>query len=204
MTEDTTTEGEVIVDEGNIPIDTMPKQVIVDFTAQFTEGTESLMTPFSPIVEGEVLSYSWDFGDGNTSTDQSPTHSYVTMGLYTVSLSVVMKDESTGSTSKDKYIIVHMGKSDRSCPIKSWDDEVDGVSYHHTIYKAINEYGGEAYFQVDEEYTKPVVEEPTPVQNPLDQIVLDNSALSSKVDDLTTSINAIKEALGIVTKEVDV
>lgn len=31
-------------------------------------------------------SWSWDFGDGNTSTDQNPTHTYDTCGVYTVTL----------------------------------------------------------------------------------------------------------------------
>jgi PKD repeat protein len=34
------------------------------------------------------LSWSWDFGDGSTSTEQSPTHSYLVPGLYLVSLTV--------------------------------------------------------------------------------------------------------------------
>jgi len=34
------------------------------------------------------LSYSWDFGDGATSTDISPTHTYSQKGAYTVKLSV--------------------------------------------------------------------------------------------------------------------
>ncbi len=36
-----------------------------------------------------IGSWEWDFGDGNTSTDQNPTHTYNTNGEYTVSLSLV-------------------------------------------------------------------------------------------------------------------
>lgn len=32
------------------------------------------------------LSYTWDFGDGNTSTDENPTHQYIGEGTYTVTL----------------------------------------------------------------------------------------------------------------------
>ncbi|MEL6987009.1 MAG: PKD domain-containing protein [Bacteroidota bacterium] len=33
-----------------------------------------------------ATSYEWDFGDGNTSTDENPTHVYATADIYTVSL----------------------------------------------------------------------------------------------------------------------
>jgi PKD repeat protein len=36
----------------------------------------------------DSVSYSWDFGDGTTSTDAAPTHSYATPGDYTVSVDV--------------------------------------------------------------------------------------------------------------------
>jgi gliding motility-associated-like protein len=37
---------------------------------------------------GTVLKYLWDFGDGNTSVDPSPIHTYNTAGTYSVSLMV--------------------------------------------------------------------------------------------------------------------
>ena len=35
-----------------------------------------------------ALTFAWDFGDGNTGTGQSPTHSYAVAGTYTVTLTV--------------------------------------------------------------------------------------------------------------------
>jgi len=42
---------------------------------------------FSSNVSGDSpLSYSWDFGDGNTGSGSSPTHTYESAGQYTVEL----------------------------------------------------------------------------------------------------------------------
>jgi PKD repeat protein len=35
-----------------------------------------------------TATYTWDFGDGNTSTTESPTHTYASPGMYTVTLTV--------------------------------------------------------------------------------------------------------------------
>ncbi|ANT63381.1 hypothetical protein AYJ57_23130 (plasmid) [Salipiger sp. CCB-MM3] len=39
-------------------------------------------------AEGHALSYAWDFGDGTTSTEATPSHTYTGTGVYTVSLTV--------------------------------------------------------------------------------------------------------------------
>ncbi len=38
--------------------------------------------------EGLALTYAWDFGDGNNSTEANPVHAYATAGIYSVSLTV--------------------------------------------------------------------------------------------------------------------
>jgi PKD repeat protein len=48
---------------------------------------------------GGPTSWLWDFGDGNTSTDQNPVHTYATYGIYTVSLTV----SNDGGTTTDTY-----------------------------------------------------------------------------------------------------
>ncbi len=52
-------------------------------------------------VDGDIVSYVWDFGDGDTSTDANPTHAYSTEDLYPVSLTVTDDDglSNTENTS---------------------------------------------------------------------------------------------------------
>lgn len=38
--------------------------------------------------DGSISSYSWDFGDGNTSSSANPSHTYTSAGTYNVSLTV--------------------------------------------------------------------------------------------------------------------
>ena len=40
-------------------------------------------------ADGGALTYAWDFGDGTTSTDAKPTHSYADNGTYAVTLTVI-------------------------------------------------------------------------------------------------------------------
>ncbi|WP_162903097.1 T9SS type A sorting domain-containing protein [Taibaiella koreensis] len=43
---------------------------------------------FSPLNPQNVISYLWDFGDGNTSTQRNPTHAFGSTGDYTITLKV--------------------------------------------------------------------------------------------------------------------
>ena len=47
-----------------------------------------------------AVSYMWDFGDGNTSTDESPTHVYADPDVYTVTLEVLSADGLSASLEK--------------------------------------------------------------------------------------------------------
>lgn len=44
---------------------------------------------------GEDISYQWYFGDGGSSTEQNPTHSYQTEGVYIVGLTITTSDSCT-------------------------------------------------------------------------------------------------------------
>jgi PKD repeat protein len=48
--------------------------------------------------EGEIISWSWDFGDGNVSDEQNPTHLYDEEGVYEVTLTIVTSDGCEATT----------------------------------------------------------------------------------------------------------
>jgi PKD repeat protein len=57
-----------------------------DFSATPTSGGAPLTVNFTDATVHSPTSWSWDFGDGSTSTLQNPSHTYVTPGNYLVTL----------------------------------------------------------------------------------------------------------------------
>jgi PKD repeat protein len=51
-------------------------------------GPVALTVTFSDFSAGDPTAWAWDFGDGGTSTEQNPTHTYTAIGTYTVTLTV--------------------------------------------------------------------------------------------------------------------
>jgi len=62
---------------------------VAAFTESPTSGTAPLTVAFSNATTGMVTSWSWEFGDGATSTLQNPTHVFQTPATYTVALTAV-------------------------------------------------------------------------------------------------------------------
>ena len=58
---------------------------ITNFTTNSTSSCSGTVT-FSDLTSNNPSSWLWDFGDGNTSTQQNPTHTYTTTGTYDVQL----------------------------------------------------------------------------------------------------------------------
>ncbi|HHS95480.1 MAG TPA: PKD domain-containing protein, partial [Phaeodactylibacter sp.] len=70
----------------------LPLFVIAQPTAEFSvdvsTGCEPLIVQFINNSTGNNLSYLWDFGNGNTSTDLNPMHDYPNAGTYSPCLTV--------------------------------------------------------------------------------------------------------------------
>ncbi|MGB9939634.1 S8 family serine peptidase [Methanosarcina sp.] len=78
---------------------------VADFSAKPASGNAPLKVSFSDMSTGAPASWLWDFGDGSTSTDKNPTHTYSTAGKYTVGLTVENAVGSSTATKSD-YISV--------------------------------------------------------------------------------------------------
>ncbi|HLC15366.1 MAG TPA: PKD domain-containing protein, partial [Thermodesulfovibrionia bacterium] len=65
-----------------------PSAVTANFSGTPTSGAAPLTVNFtdSSTSSGTITSWSWNFGDGGTSTEQNPTYEYSSAGTYTVSL----------------------------------------------------------------------------------------------------------------------
>ena len=66
----------------------------------------------------KVTGWKWDFGDGNTSTEQNPKHIYRTPGSFTVTLTITNDKGCTRLVTKPNYIDIIQGV----VPSFSYDD----------------------------------------------------------------------------------
>ncbi|MFH9611072.1 ThuA domain-containing protein [Streptomyces sp. NPDC017448] len=76
---------------------------IAEASANKTSGTAPLKVKFSSAGtadgDGDPLTYSWDFGDGGTSTAANPTYTYKKNGAYTATVTAKDPTGRTGSAS---------------------------------------------------------------------------------------------------------
>ncbi|MFJ3582569.1 ThuA domain-containing protein [Streptomyces sp. NPDC090127] len=76
---------------------------VAEASANKTSGTAPLKVAFSSAGttdgDGDALTYSWDFGDGGTSTAANPTYTYKKNGTYTATVTAKDTTGRTGSAS---------------------------------------------------------------------------------------------------------
>ena len=100
-----------------IVIDPMPEPPVAAFSAAPTSGCAALTVLFTDESSGGPTGWTWDFGDGTSSSEQHPTHTYSDPGTYTVTLNVV-NDHGYDDEAQVDYITVdechgpavHVGK----------------------------------------------------------------------------------------------
>ncbi|MEM2875122.1 MAG: PKD domain-containing protein [Candidatus Hadarchaeales archaeon] len=71
--------------------------LLIDDDIQFTDNSTD--------SDGTIVSWSWNFGDGSTSTQRNPTHRYASAGTYTVRLTVTDDKGATDNTSRTVQVV---------------------------------------------------------------------------------------------------
>jgi len=102
-----------------------------DFSANLTAGVVPFSVGFTDLTPEGASRWNWSFGDGNTSTEQHPTHTYTAAGIYTVSLTV---DDDCGSVTKSGYI--------DALPVLYGDANEDGVVNQADTLRVLREVVG--------------------------------------------------------------
>ncbi len=82
-------------------IDVFASEIFADAKASPLEGHAPLTVQFEDRSSGEIVSWLWDFGDGQSSEEQNPRHVYEQPGEYTVVLSVA---DSYGATDTREFV----------------------------------------------------------------------------------------------------
>jgi len=78
---------------------------VADFSANPVSGCGPLGVSFKDLSTGSPLYWTWDFGNGQISSQQNPSTTYVTPGVYTVTL-IVRNSSGANSIRKTNYIRV--------------------------------------------------------------------------------------------------
>ncbi len=77
-----------------------------DFTADFTSGCFPLTVNFTDASTSSATTWTWDFGNGNQSTEKNPSAVYSSPGTYTVKLTITGPGISDTEV-KNGYIVVY-------------------------------------------------------------------------------------------------
>ena len=99
-----------------------PPEANFDYTISGLTVTFDASSSYDPdgSPDGSIVSYEWDFGDGNSATTSSPIvqHTYTQSGNYTVTLTVTDNDGVKSSTTKTITV---------NATINEYDHDKDGV-----------------------------------------------------------------------------
>ncbi|WP_205509261.1 PKD domain-containing protein [Longitalea arenae] len=119
------------------------------FVTNFTTGCVPVTVQFtdrSTSTAGNIVSWQWNFGDGATSTEQSPSHTYTNTGFYNVSLTVTSSTGCRSVYSVNRLIRIVSGvkaEFDNSKP------ESCQAPYNNITFKNLSSGPGNMTFQWD-------------------------------------------------------
>ncbi len=116
-------------------IDDIQRAKLVDFSANILSGSIPLTVQFtgtSPHHNEPGRAYLWDFGDGSTSTEANPSHTYAAGGFMSVTLTL-----DGGTKTKPNYINI---KGDYAAVIERPTLIYTGAGGSFTVREAVGFY----------------------------------------------------------------
>jgi YD repeat-containing protein len=120
----------------NSKVVTLP--IVAGFTGSPVSGPAPIVVSFVNQSTGNITSWLWDFGDGQTSSLQNPSHEYLAPGTYTVRLTVTGPSGATGVEEKVGYITLSgLVDTDNDGMPDSWEIE-------HNLNPLVNDAFGDA------------------------------------------------------------
>ncbi|MFO7789979.1 MAG: PKD domain-containing protein, partial [Bacteroidales bacterium] len=102
---------------------------VADFVADQTNITAGTTVQFTDLSDNTPTSWSWDFGDGGTSTDENPAHEYTSAGTYTVELTATNSAGSDTETKVD-YITVNPVTDP---PVADFEADLTSINIGETV-----------------------------------------------------------------------
>lgn len=111
-----TVQGVVNIEYGGTP------PLDANFSATPNKGAAPLTVNFTDQSTGTIDSWNWSFGDGLSSNEQEPSHTYNESGRYTVTLTVTGHDKSDTETKTDYIKVSYAAKAMPWIPLLLLDD----------------------------------------------------------------------------------
>ena len=105
--------------------ETMPETFLyAEFNGSGQMGIVPFEASFDDLSFGDIVSWYWDFGDGETSTEKNSSHIYETPGNYTVTLTVTDVNGDSATEVKENFVLASL-----------FDLQIDNVDYPKTHFR---------------------------------------------------------------------
>ncbi|MBI3119877.1 MAG: PKD domain-containing protein [Candidatus Hydrogenedentes bacterium] len=120
-----------------------------NFTAAPVSGVAPLTVQFTDTTQANgvtILGYEWDFGDGETSTTQSPSHVFTDPGVFTVTLTVRTVQ---GATTIAKVNLINVAEEPRGPQANFKENRTQGTAPLTVTFTDLSEPGDAAITRWD-------------------------------------------------------
>jgi len=103
----TVTDSDETTDSISQTITVADTALVADFSATPTSGLEPLTVTFTDqsVSYDGIINWTWNFGDGETSTEQNPIHKFPNTGTFNVMLTVTDADGPTDTITKQVSVL---------------------------------------------------------------------------------------------------